>query len=128
MDSLTGMLAVILSLSMPVVMLLIILKYRARGEERRQALYIEALRQGRSIDLAVLQPTGQRRCSNFRTGAVLVMLGLGLLACGLVENDRDLMAAAFLPMFMGLGFLITFWTQSRAERRHPDRSPDVRDA
>ncbi|MHC1480964.1 DUF6249 domain-containing protein [Frateuria aurantia] len=128
MNSLTGLMAVVLSLSMPVVMLLIILKYRARGEERRQALYLEALRQGKSIDLAALQPDGQRRWANFRTGIVLAMLGLGLLVCGMIENERDWMAAACLPMFTGLGFLITFWMQSRAQRAAAARTAAVHDA
>ncbi len=128
MDSLTGLMAVVLSLSMPVVMLLIILKYRARAEQRRQTLYLEALRHGQSLDLSALQPAGQRLWSNFRTGIVLTMLGLGLLACGMIENDRDWVAAAFLPMFIGIGFLITFRVQSRAERALSPHASDVRDA
>ena len=113
MDSLTGLMAVVLSLLMPVVMLLILLKYRSRSEERRHALYLEAIRQGKSMDL-VLQMGSQRLWATYRTGMVLAMLGLGLLAAGLVESDRDWMAAAFLPLCIGLGFLISFRYQRRA--------------
>lgn len=101
-----GAMGIILGLLMPVMVVGMILWYKARRNQLLHETALKLAEQGQPVPASLFaDQTGP--FASLRTGVVLLMLGLGislaLYLCGI-----KFWAVGIIPMFMGLGYLIVW--------------------
>ena len=101
-----GAIGIILGVMMPVMVVGLILWYKARRNQLMHETALKLAEKGQPVPSSLFaEQTGP--FASLRTGVVLLMLGLGislaLYLCGI-----KFWAVGIIPMFMGLGYLIVW--------------------
>ncbi|HVB84874.1 MAG TPA: DUF6249 domain-containing protein [Rhodanobacteraceae bacterium] len=119
MDQLVPVLAVGLSLGMPVIIVVAGLIYSYRRAKLRQQLLLKLVESGQPIPAELLQPNSTPR-SPLRAAIVWAAVGLGLIVFGAMIDQRPILAAGFIPLLVGLGLLLVHRIESRREAPRTD--------
>ncbi len=104
-----------------VLIVWIIYAFRYKSQRDVQATYRAAIERGQELTPELLERLGeaQPRNRDLRRGVVLVGLGLGLAAFGLVLGEEDavrpLVAVGAFPFLVGVAYL-GLWTFTRNDR------------
>ena len=101
-----GAMGIIFVVMMPVMVVGLILWYKARRNQLMHETALKLAEKGQPVPSSLFaEQTGP--FASLRTGVVLLMLGLGislaLYLCGI-----KFWAVGIIPMFMGLGYLIVW--------------------
>ncbi|RMF96151.1 MAG: hypothetical protein D6727_09035 [Gammaproteobacteria bacterium] len=124
-------LAFFLAIAVPICLNLYF-RYRARREI--QQTIRAAIERGQELTPDILDRIGQgpqnapmdTRRRDLRRGIILLGVGVGLAIFGFLDNERDLIAIAGLPSFIGLAFLV-LWYLDRHQEPADGRRADDRD-
>ena len=119
MDQLVPVLAVGLSLGMPVIIVVAGLIYSYRRAKLRQQLLLKLVESGQPIPAELLQPNSTP-LSPLRAAIVWAAVGLGLIVFGAMIDQRPILAAGFIPLLVGLGLLLVHRIESRREAPRTD--------
>ena len=124
MDQLVAVLAVVLSLGMPIIIVVAGLIYSYRRAQLRQQLLLKLAESGQPIPAELLQSgwESSRRTprSPLRAAVVWAAIGLGLIVFGAMNDQRPILAAGFIPLLVGLGLLLVHWIEGRREAPRTD--------
>lgn len=97
----------------PVLLVLIVLRYRRSVAELRHRTALELAQRGVTVPPELLVDLGPgRRYSDLRNGLVLIGIGLGAIAFAFTLPHHPTWGIGLIPLFAGLGFLAT-WLVSR---------------
>ncbi|MDE1898801.1 MAG: hypothetical protein KGI40_01415 [Xanthomonadaceae bacterium] len=113
MEELVDVLAVVLSLGMPIIIVVAGLVYSYRRAQLRQQLLLKLVESGQPIPAELLQPTNPTPRSPLRAAIVWAAVGLGLVVFGAMNGQRPILAAGFIPLLVGLGLLLVHWIEGR---------------
>lgn len=127
MDQLVPVLSVGLSLGMPIIIVVAGLIYSYRRAKLRQQLLLKLVESGQPIPAELLQPNSTSR-SPLRAAIVWAAVGLGLIVFGVMDDQRPILAAGFIPLLVGLGLLLVHWIEGRRKTPRmdsgtPERQP-----
>lgn len=110
---LIGLFAVILGLGMPVFIVGAVLRHRLNRQKLMNELALKLAEKGQPLPAELFaEPVRQK--SDLRRGIVWASIGMGLVAFGGVDDNSSLMGIGFIPLMMGIGFIIAAWL----ERQH----------
>ncbi|CAM3197413.1 DUF6249 domain-containing protein [Asticcacaulis taihuensis] len=114
MDSLTGILAVVLALSMPVAIVAIVFYFRHKGRTEVQKTLRMAIEKGTDLPPEFLENLKNMQArktpaNDIRSGLILIAIALGLVALDLANHSfilGKLSGVAAIPGFIGVALLI----------------------
>lgn len=107
-----GLFAVILGLGMPVFIVGTVLRHRLNKQKLMNELALKLAEKGQSIPPELfVEPVRQK--SDLRRGIVWASIGMGLAAFGGVDDNSTLMGVGFIPLMMGIGFIIAAWLERK---------------
>jgi uncharacterized protein DUF6249 len=107
---LVALTAIALMAITPLLITALVLHFRIRSRQSTNDLINRLVEKDRPIPAELLAGHADQ-LADLRWGAVLIALGLGLLLAGYFLSARWITAGAFIPIFMGGGFLVTFAVQ-----------------
>lgn len=96
----------------------VVMRMRLRGEERRLELARRFIEQGLTPPAELFPSAAQ---SDLRRGVVLVAAGLGILAAS--GSGGHFGAIGLIPGFIGLGYLVSYTLSRRLARKATKGSP-----
>jgi hypothetical protein len=110
-------------MSAPVLIMLILLRYRARQTQARYQTLMQLADKGVALPTELLVEP-QLAYSERRRALVLISCGLGLMATLLalpvqLDNGQSLgslWGLGLLPLMIGLGYLVSWWLNRRDSR------------
>ena len=127
MENLEDIIAIIFSLSIPIIAIIVgsvaAIKKKARDTELRKAI-INSNLDAESIKLLVEQPEKKsNKYNNLRTGCLLVGIGLGVLVNYLIGLEYSNFEAWLITAcFMGVGLLISFIIEYRLTKNEKNET------
>ncbi|MEO8386641.1 MAG: DUF6249 domain-containing protein [Betaproteobacteria bacterium] len=101
-----GAMGIILGVLMPVIVVGLILWYKARRNQLMHETAVKLAEQGQPVPSSLFADQTSPFAS-LRTGVVLLMLGLGICLAFFLGGIK-FWAVGIIPMFMGLGYLIVW--------------------
>jgi hypothetical protein len=115
--ALTGLMAVILILGMPIIIVIAVLMARARRQRRLNDLILKLAEKGQPIPPELFLEPGlpryDRRSPDQRRGIFWCAVGIGLFLFGVFDSDSSLMGIGCIPLMIGIGFLVAAKLESR---------------
>lgn len=115
--ALTGLLAVVLTLGMPVVIVIAVLMARSRRQRRLNDLILKLAEKGQPIPPELfIEPRliGSARSSpDLRRGIFWSAVGIGLFLFGVFDHDSSFMGIGCIPLMIGIGFLVAARLESK---------------
>lgn len=98
----------------PLAILLAVLRHRRAIAALRQKTVLELLERGAAIPPELLSDTSMTtRDSDLRRGLVLSFTGVGAIIFALTLPRHDAWGLGLLPLFAGLGYLVTWLLEKR---------------
>ena len=101
-----GAMGIVLGMLMPVLVVGLILWYKARRNQLMHETALKLAENGQPVPASLFADETSSFAS-LRNGVVLLMLGLGI-SLALFLCSIKLWAVGIIPMFMGLGYLIVW--------------------
>jgi len=107
MGGLIGLVAVILIFGMPIVIVLAVLRHRARRQQATNEVVMKLAEKGQPIPPELfLEPAAKPR-SDLRRGIKLITVGLAIMGFFFFQGDHDGMGFGFIPLAIGIGYLLS---------------------
>ncbi|MDB5987013.1 MAG: hypothetical protein JWR16_2066 [Nevskia sp.] len=104
---LIGLVAVILIFGMPIIIVLAVLRHRARRQQATNEMVMKLADKGQPIPPELfLEPSAKPR-SDLRRGIKLITVGLAMMGFFLFQGDHDAMGIGFIPLAIGIGYLLS---------------------
>ena len=109
-------------LALPLAIIVLTLRFLRQQTEARYRTLLQLAEKGVDLPLDVL--AGHRRPQDDRRrGIVLLSSGLGLILCLLAlpvqtehgQSIGEIWGVGLLPVMMGLGYLLNWWLEARAD-------------
>jgi hypothetical protein len=122
-QNLIALVAIFLMAGTPLLITAQVLHFRLRARQATDNLIYRLIEKEQPVPPDLLAGHADP-FADLRWGMVLVALGLGILVAGYVLPDDSVRAGAFIPLFMGGGFLVTFAIQRTTKAL---ASRDIRD-
>ena len=105
---------VITALLIPLAIVLVVLRHRRRLTELKLKTLADLAQRGTEVPYALLLGTPRPHTdSDLRIGMVLASTGIGALLFAFTLPEHPAWGVGLLPLFAGLGFLVT-WKVGRA--------------
>ena len=98
--------------------------YRKKKEQYR--ILEIAIERGRELPENFFDEPAKRKQSwlnTLRNGATTLGCGIGIALLGYITEEEIITGIAFIPAFIGLGYLLVAWLQYREEKRHAKQEP-----
>jgi len=117
-----GELAIIttMTFALPVCVVALVLYYRHRHSVMLHDTLRLMIEKGVAIPPELLKPPVRfnlvRKGNDFRTGLILVGIGLGLLGIRMFDDHAAVGAVGFIPLFIGVAFLISWKLSQKSEQ------------
>ena len=114
MENLEGVFAIVLSLSIPIVAILMVFITEIKNKRRDTELRLALIQQGTDAETAKLlieqQPKKSNKYSSLRTGCILVGIGLGAACDALIglNPKHNIYFWLIIAAGMGIGLLTAF--------------------
>ena len=114
MENLEGVFAIVLSLSIPIVAILMVFITEIKKKRRDTELRLALIQQGTDAETAKIlieqQPKKNDKYSNLRAGFILVGIGLGAACDALIglSPKHDIYFWLIIAAGMGIGLLTSF--------------------
>lgn len=113
LEELIPLVAVTLSLLMPVLIVLIIMAYRTRQQRMRYEVMIRLVDRGQTVPPEFFEDPARRRRSDLSGGLSLIAVGIGLAVGFWVAGGGEASGFALIPFFVGSARLISFVMERR---------------
>jgi hypothetical protein len=98
----------------PLAILLVVLRHRRAIAVLKQKTVLELLERGAAVPPELLSDTSMiTRDGDLRRGLVLSFTGLGAIMFALTLPRHDAWGIGLLPLFAGLGYLVTWLLEKR---------------
>jgi hypothetical protein len=98
----------------PLAILLVVLRHRRAIAVLKQKTVLELLERGAAVPPELLADTSMTtRDGDLRRGLVLSFTGLGAIMFALTLPRHDAWGIGLLPLFAGLGYLVTWLLEKR---------------
>lgn len=94
--------------------------FSRRKKQDRYRIIELALEKGESLPQGLFDEPKKREHSwliTLRHGTVTLGIGLGLLGWGLFADNEVFLGLSFIPLFLGLGYLLVAFLENREEKR-----------
>ncbi len=115
--ALTGLLAVLLTLGMPIVIVIAVLVARSRRQRRLNDLILSLAAKGQPIPPELfIEPRligTARQSPDLRRGIFWSAVGIGLFLYGVFDFDKSMMGIGCIPLMIGVGFLVAAKLESK---------------
>jgi hypothetical protein len=98
----------------PLAILLVVLRHRRAIAVLKQKTVLELLERGAAVPPELLSDTSMTtRDGDLRRGLVLSLTGVGAIVFALTLPRHDAWGIGLLPLFAGLGYLVTWLLEKR---------------
>jgi Domain of unknown function (DUF6249) len=97
----------------PLAIVFLVLRHRRSMAALRQKAILELLEHGATVPPELLADSSTTREADLRRGLVLSCTGLGAIAFAMTLPSHEEWGFGLLPLFAGLGYLIT-WRLSKS--------------
>jgi Domain of unknown function (DUF6249) len=112
-DAIAPLLAVTVLLLTPVVIVFLTLKHRRHITEMKLKAMLDLAERGAPVPIEFLAEKPRKAgIVDLRLGMLFACTGIGLIAFMFTMPDRTAWGAGLIPLFAGIGFLVT-WTIGR---------------
>ncbi len=112
MENFIGLTAVILIFGTPVIIVLAILRYYSRRQERRNEVMLRLADKGLPIPPELFIDK-QAPASDLRRGVILIAAGIGLAGFFYLVDAGDAMGIGVIPLAIGIGYLVVWAIEKR---------------
>ena len=107
MGELIGLVAVILIFGMPIIIVLAVLRHRARRPQMINDTVMKLAEKGQPIPPELFTEPAARPRSDLRRGIKLLTVGLAIMGFFFFQGDHDGMGIGFIPLAIGIGYLLS---------------------
>lgn len=114
MHELVSIVAIVMVFGMPIAICVGLLIYRLRRQKLVNEVVLKLAEKGQPVPPELfVEPV--RPHSELRRALTWLMVGLGIIAFGAFDSDRDVIGIGFIPLLIGVGLFIAY----RLENRNP---------
>lgn len=108
LESLIPLIAIIFVFGMPVLIVMAVLRFRARRQQSVHDMVLKLADKGQPIPPELFLEPGRKPRSAVATGLSLVGAGIGLMGFFWFADAEEAMGLGFIPLMIGLGQLLAW--------------------
>jgi hypothetical protein len=102
-----GLVAVTLIFSTPIIIILAVLRHRARRQQAMNEMILKLAEKGQPIPPQVFDLPSAGPRSDLRRGIKLIAVGLGIMGFFYFQDVREAIGIGFIPLAIGVGYLLS---------------------
>lgn len=118
--SINTLIAFLALMSTPVVIVLLVLRHRRDVTAMKLKAVAEFADRGATVPFELLLSAGKPGDSDLRVGTVLTAIGVGAVLFAFTLPRHELWGLGLLPLFAGIGFLISWGLSDRSATLRKD--------
>jgi hypothetical protein len=115
LGALIGLAAVLLIFGSPFLIVMAVLRHRSSKQRLMADVALKLAEKGQAVPPELFSDAVPVR-SDLRRGIIWASVGLGVAVFGAFDGDSDVIGIGFIPVMIGIGYVVASWLESRQRR------------